>query len=45
VSPSHLADPATFDFAGLDALRSAALAAREAAGDSDEPSAEPWQER
>jgi len=45
VSPSHLADPATFDFAGLDALRLAALAARESTGDSDEPSTEPWEER
>jgi tRNA 2-thiocytidine biosynthesis protein TtcA len=45
VSPSHLADPATFDFAGLDALRSAALAAREAESDSDSPNAEPWEER
>jgi tRNA 2-thiocytidine biosynthesis protein TtcA len=45
VSPSHLADPAIFDFAGLDALRSAALAAHKSTGDSDEPNAEPWEER
>jgi tRNA 2-thiocytidine biosynthesis protein TtcA len=45
VSPSQLADPATFDFAGLDALRSAALAARDPTGDSDVASAEPWDER
>jgi tRNA 2-thiocytidine biosynthesis protein TtcA len=45
VSASHLADPALFDFAGLDALRSAAVAAREAARDGDEPGTEPWEER
>ena len=38
VSTSHLADPAAFDFAGLDALRAAA------AGAGDQPDAEPWEE-
>ena len=45
VSPSHLADPAAFDFAGLDALRAAAHAASKESGESDEPNAEPWEER
>ena len=39
VSPSHLADPAVFDFAGLDAAR---LAATARAADSLEPVTEPW---
>jgi tRNA 2-thiocytidine biosynthesis protein TtcA len=41
VSTSQLADPAAFDFAGLDALRAAALAS----GAEGEPEAEPWEER
>ena len=40
VSMSQLADPAAFDFAGLDALRSAA----HAGGAGEEPDAEPWEE-
>jgi tRNA 2-thiocytidine biosynthesis protein TtcA len=39
VSVSHLADPAAFDFAGLDALR-VAIGAAEDAG----PAVEPWQD-
>ena len=38
VSTSHLADPAAFDFAGLDARRSPVDA-------GEPPDAEPWQER
>ncbi len=41
VSTSQLADPAAFDFAGLDALRAAALAT----GAGEVPDAEPWEER
>jgi len=41
VSTSHLADPAAFDFAGLDALRAAASAG----GSGDQLDAEPWEER
>ena len=40
VSTSQLADPAAFDFAGLDALRAAARA-----GVGEEPNSEPWEER
>jgi len=39
VAPSHLADPAAFDFAGLEQRRAAA-----SAGDAD-TNAEPWEER
>jgi tRNA 2-thiocytidine biosynthesis protein TtcA len=39
VAPSHLADPAVFDFAGLDAKRAAADSSR------TEPDREPWDER
>jgi tRNA 2-thiocytidine biosynthesis protein TtcA len=44
VTPSHLADPAAFDFAGLDARRAAVLASdpREAAEAA--PAREPWEE-
>jgi tRNA 2-thiocytidine biosynthesis protein TtcA len=50
VSPSHLADPSAFDFAGLEARRAAAVAAAAALGanrDADDSAAsiEPWQER
>jgi tRNA 2-thiocytidine biosynthesis protein TtcA len=41
VSTSQLADPAAFDFAGLDALRAAALAS----GAGEAPETEPWEER
>jgi tRNA 2-thiocytidine biosynthesis protein TtcA len=40
VTTSHLADPAAFDFAGLEALRAAASAG----GAGDQPAAEPWEE-
>jgi tRNA 2-thiocytidine biosynthesis protein TtcA len=40
VSTSHLADPAAFDFAGLDALRAAAGAA----GAGAQAETEPWEE-
>jgi tRNA 2-thiocytidine biosynthesis protein TtcA len=42
VSPSHLADPAAFDFAGLDARRLAALAEPLS---PDAAAIEPWEER
>jgi len=42
VQPSHLADPAVFDFAGLDALRAPAGSRR--AGPDDDSMSEPWQE-
>jgi tRNA 2-thiocytidine biosynthesis protein TtcA len=50
VSPSHLADPSAFDFAGLEARRTAVLAAAAALGangDAEESAAaiEPWEER
>jgi tRNA 2-thiocytidine biosynthesis protein TtcA len=41
VSPSHLADPAAFDFGGLEALRAAALAAAPDAAPAD---TDPWDE-
>jgi tRNA 2-thiocytidine biosynthesis protein TtcA len=45
VSTSHLADPDTFDFAGLEARREAALALLDDAGRVDPASArEPWEE-
>ncbi|MGI9245764.1 MAG: tRNA 2-thiocytidine(32) synthetase TtcA [Steroidobacteraceae bacterium] len=44
-SVSHLADPAAFDFAGLEARRAAALAAvAEAAAGGDGVGREPWEE-
>jgi tRNA 2-thiocytidine biosynthesis protein TtcA len=43
VTTSHLADPATFDFAGLDALRLAALA--QPLPPDAESAVEPWEER
>jgi tRNA 2-thiocytidine biosynthesis protein TtcA len=43
VAPSHLADPAVFDFAGLDARRIAALAGH-AAQPAAAAAAEPWDE-
>jgi len=45
VSPSHLADPVQFDFAGLEARRAAARAAlAEAATMAAEVAREPWEE-
>ena len=44
VTPSHLADPAAFDFAGLDARRVAALG-RTASPDAAPAAVEPWEER
>jgi len=41
VATSHLADPATFDFAGLEAVRAAAL---EIGAKADAPDREPWDE-
>jgi tRNA 2-thiocytidine biosynthesis protein TtcA len=38
VSPAQLADPAAFDFAGLEALRARALES----GSAAEPDGEPW---
>ncbi len=43
VAVSHLADPAAFDFAGLDARRYPAASGGDA--DTAEPDAEPWEER
>lgn len=42
VTPSHLADPASFDFKGLEALRAAAVAAAPEAAAGASP--EPWME-
>jgi tRNA 2-thiocytidine biosynthesis protein TtcA len=44
VAPSHLADPAAFDFAGLDARRLAALA-EPLSPDAMIAAIEPWEER
>jgi len=41
VSPSHLADAAAFDFAGIEARRAAARQD----GNAEGPDAEPWEER
>ena len=46
VTVSHLADPAAFDFAGLDARRARALAAgHDGDAAATGPSIEPWEER
>jgi tRNA 2-thiocytidine biosynthesis protein TtcA len=50
VTPSHLADPGAFDFAGLEARRAAVLAGLQSSPSPDEPAAtevarEPWEER
>jgi len=50
VTPSHLADPQAFDFAGLEARRAAVLAALQASPSPDPAAAtevahEPWEER
>jgi tRNA 2-thiocytidine biosynthesis protein TtcA len=44
VTTSHLADPKVFDFAGLEARRTAALAAVEAAVAPEPVLREPWEE-
>ena len=46
VAVSHLADPAAFDFAGLDARRNSAVGASISdATSAAEPDVEPWEER